>query len=494
MKNRRCFDDYLKIPVVILILSVASVVVCLLSPVNVYMNEGLNYSDQSVFVYVARIIDRGGIPYRDVFDHKGPVLYFLNYIGLKLNYEYGVWWIEIATVFLSLCGVYKLSRTFLSKAGSLIIALLDLSQIVYVFSYGNLTELYALPLQIFSLNFFVEYLSCGSTKYWKIGTCGLFFAVTLLLQPNLIAVWAVFLVCILIYLVRARKFKFLASCILSFSIGVIIMLIPVLLYFGVNNAFKDFIYDYILFNTDYSSNNVTFMSRVSCMLFFVMNPNNIIAVVLLVLFCFVRSGRIGRKLNLIALAYFVVNLILISISGNCYQHYGMAMIPATIIPFVEAFDLVASESVSEKKWIKTLTMIIALSLTVIQFSLMIAAFFMNLESNRTRIKTYDELNKYIELYSDPGDPIICYGNHVLVYNYSHRFAASKYVYLPYEPFESLFIDEYIGELESNIPPVFIQIRKPNEKVAMFLKEHSYKDVAVIDGFVVYVCEKNRTNK
>ena len=62
MKNRRCFDDYLKIPVVILILSVASVVVCLLSPVNVYMNEGLNYSDQSVFVYVARIIDRGGIP------------------------------------------------------------------------------------------------------------------------------------------------------------------------------------------------------------------------------------------------------------------------------------------------------------------------------------------------------------------------------------------------------------------------------------------------
>lgn len=52
------------------------------------------YKDSSVFRYVAYVMKKGGIPYRDTFDHKGPVLYLINYLGLLINLN-GVWIVEV---------------------------------------------------------------------------------------------------------------------------------------------------------------------------------------------------------------------------------------------------------------------------------------------------------------------------------------------------------------------------------------------------------------
>src|SRR2546426_12263930 len=40
--------------------------------------------DSSVFLYVARQVQEGGVPYRDVWDHKPPLIYYLDVIGLAL--------------------------------------------------------------------------------------------------------------------------------------------------------------------------------------------------------------------------------------------------------------------------------------------------------------------------------------------------------------------------------------------------------------------------
>src|SRR5256885_12737839 len=40
--------------------------------------------DSSVFLYVARRVQEGGGPYRDVWDHKPPLIYYLDVIGLAL--------------------------------------------------------------------------------------------------------------------------------------------------------------------------------------------------------------------------------------------------------------------------------------------------------------------------------------------------------------------------------------------------------------------------
>ena len=37
--------------------------------------------DTYVFAYIGESMHDGQIPYKDIFDHKGPFLYFINYLG-----------------------------------------------------------------------------------------------------------------------------------------------------------------------------------------------------------------------------------------------------------------------------------------------------------------------------------------------------------------------------------------------------------------------------
>ncbi|HXB09417.1 MAG TPA: hypothetical protein VNW04_19965, partial [Puia sp.] len=41
--------------------------------------------DKEVYRYMGLLIHKGGVPYRDAFDHKPPLIYFLNYVGVLFN-------------------------------------------------------------------------------------------------------------------------------------------------------------------------------------------------------------------------------------------------------------------------------------------------------------------------------------------------------------------------------------------------------------------------
>jgi hypothetical protein len=69
------------LPVVLLSLSSFA-----LSFINSPVFEGL-FDDREIFRYAGLVIYKGGVPYRDVFDHKPPLIYFLN----TLNWIGGPW-------------------------------------------------------------------------------------------------------------------------------------------------------------------------------------------------------------------------------------------------------------------------------------------------------------------------------------------------------------------------------------------------------------------
>lgn len=69
--------------------------------------------DKEVYHYVGRVILKGGVPYRDVFDHKPPLIYFLNAFELLLG-NWGLWMIDslfallVTYTFFQLCRRYRL--------------------------------------------------------------------------------------------------------------------------------------------------------------------------------------------------------------------------------------------------------------------------------------------------------------------------------------------------------------------------------------------------
>lgn len=83
------------------------------SPLNPF-SKAMPTADSSVFIYGSNLIKEGKVLYKDFFDHKGPILYIIELIGLGLanGNTVGIWVVEVIFMFINLCLLYKISRLF----------------------------------------------------------------------------------------------------------------------------------------------------------------------------------------------------------------------------------------------------------------------------------------------------------------------------------------------------------------------------------------------
>src|SRR4026207_2167425 len=73
-------------------------------------NMTLPSRDSGVFLYVGWRLLHGDIPYRDVWDHKPPLIYFVDALGIALTPGsfWGLWILQVFFIFFTLLFVYKL--------------------------------------------------------------------------------------------------------------------------------------------------------------------------------------------------------------------------------------------------------------------------------------------------------------------------------------------------------------------------------------------------
>ena len=82
--------------------------------------------DSAIFVYIGERMLAGKIPYVDLFDHKGPVLFFIQYLGLLLSpgSTNGIWVLEVVNMFFTLLLLTALCREMTPSKSSAYPALL----------------------------------------------------------------------------------------------------------------------------------------------------------------------------------------------------------------------------------------------------------------------------------------------------------------------------------------------------------------------------------
>ena len=110
--------------------------------------------DAGVFFYGAQRILHGGLPYRDIWDHKPPGVYAIDAIGLALGGTAGVWAVQLVSLVVAAVASLRATRTFGGGAatfgtfawlvGAPRLFLTDGVQTSYV-------EFYGLPLQLVAL-------------------------------------------------------------------------------------------------------------------------------------------------------------------------------------------------------------------------------------------------------------------------------------------------------------------------------------------------------
>ncbi|MEI2692214.1 MAG: glycosyltransferase family 39 protein [Anaerolineae bacterium] len=102
-----------------------------------------------MFLYVGWRILNGEIPYLHIWDHKPPLIFYLNALGLWLTggSKWGVWLIELAALLLAAGLGFKLVKRIFGTTAAVVSLSLWLASLTLVIEGGNLTTEYTLPLQ-----------------------------------------------------------------------------------------------------------------------------------------------------------------------------------------------------------------------------------------------------------------------------------------------------------------------------------------------------------
>ena len=206
------------------------------------------FDDKEIFRYIGRLIAHGGVPYRDVFDHKPPLIFFLNYFGYLLG-PWGLWLIDTTLVMLASLVFFGLCRRHRLPWPWLLPLLFNLLLRNNMVSLGiGMTREYT---AIFLVLFFC--LLSGTSKY-RYFWMGLLAAATFFMQQDQFLTLLPFLLYALFIgfpSVDGRNWLLTAA-------GALALTLPVLFYFWINHSLSFFWEDAFQFNRSWYTEKIPF--------------------------------------------------------------------------------------------------------------------------------------------------------------------------------------------------------------------------------------------
>ena len=235
-----------KVLLTLLICSLITFVCITINSKNSFLYKLQDCDDAQCFMTIARCMLRGDVLYKDVYEHKGIVLYFLYMIGHLIDSHsfIGVYLIELVSFFVFIFFSVKTLRLF-CKSDMAIFCFAGLiaieATIGYEFRAGGQCEEFVLPLIAISLYLaFSQVISIKERDLSKYSIIiGLCFAAAFWMKYTLTGFYIGFALGVLIIGVRNKDFRYVLKNGLYFLLGAIIGTLPVLLYFGLNNALYD---------------------------------------------------------------------------------------------------------------------------------------------------------------------------------------------------------------------------------------------------------------
>ena len=213
--------------------------------------------DQNIYFNIAKGWLHGELPYKDTFDQKGILLYIIYVIAYMITSSsfFGLFVIEIFIFTFISYYSYKLSRLFLEKESSILIALLSPVMITLTALGGGTAEEFICFLQILFLYYFFKVQSKKSMIPFFFFIGGLSIAATFFIKFNLVIFFIPFLGTLSIYLYKNTP-KTILRASLFFSLGLSTIIIPLAIYFITSQTLFYFFENYIIFNLRYSSENI----------------------------------------------------------------------------------------------------------------------------------------------------------------------------------------------------------------------------------------------
>ena len=224
----------------LVLLAVITITICSLSsplyPFNTWV-------DANCFFTVGKSMLFGKVPYRDLYEQKGPLLYALYALAYPISHRTftGVWLLEIgaASVFL-----YFTSRTIRQIIGRKSPLLVTLSTVIVytvpAFFKGGSAEELCLPLLMMAVYYgtssILQDRDLSSKEALLIGISS---GAVLWIKYSMLGFYIGFILIPAWRILRKKHLKQLLKMLLTITAGVVLISLPVLFYFGFHRALPE---------------------------------------------------------------------------------------------------------------------------------------------------------------------------------------------------------------------------------------------------------------
>ena len=201
------------------------------------------WDDANCFFTLGRGIIHGKVPYRDLYEQKGPLLYFIYALAALISEKSftGAWIIECVLASVFAVFSWKTAKLFTEPpkfAIALVPVMLGMTYTARVFNFGGNAEELCFPLLTVSLYFGLKAIVKGDglPENREAFICGLFASALFWIKYTFMGFMVGLCLYILLMSLIQKKFAKLWSLVWRFIAGFAALSVPILIYFLANGA------------------------------------------------------------------------------------------------------------------------------------------------------------------------------------------------------------------------------------------------------------------
>jgi hypothetical protein len=439
--------------------------------------------DQGIFAWVGDVINQGGLPYRDAWDIKGPLSYYI-FAGAQLLFGHHMWAIRLFDLLMVLTAsgvlailISKLTNSIVARWASILFILWFASG-----NYWNTSQPDGWVSMIVIIGMAPLLISRGSLPWYKSLFAGVCIGCALLIKP----LYSLFLFLVLIAILLQewpRKKRILYNWIIVLA-GLAIPLVVCAVWFINKGALNDLIEASIIYPMKIYAgiNTISVESIIRRIITYTLSGVGISILIPIIGLGVLMLWRTSKKKAIIIVFWLLISLLIVITQNKYYTYHWVIIYPPVVILCAVGFYKIffstsASASDIKVQHFQPLQVLGALMLVVIIFYLTIhplaevSHWFSYISKRTSREQYYDSFGipgsdiqaaSYIKDRTKEADRIFVWGWNASIYFLSSRQASSRFGFsMPLLLGEGTKLNEaYRSELISDLtsdPPVYIVI-------------------------------------
>jgi len=408
--------------------------------------------DGGIFLYIGSLILKGKIPYLDVWENKGPLVFYINALGLFLTNgsRWGVWLLEFLFFFCAGYIGYTLIKRIMGVVPALAGTFIWITAAGNVLQGGNFSEEYSLLFSFMAILFYLKSLEQPDKKLYSL-LVGASLGVNILLRPNNISMQVAAMAAYFILAIVSRDWRLFLQRAVLLALGAIAVLAPVILYFTLQDALMEMINVVLVFNVQYSDGGG--LTRI---LGGLLNASTSIGLVFVIIALLgygmsfltffkreVFDTALGKFMLILVIGW-PIEAVLSSLSGRNYPHYFLGWAPYLGLLDAYAAYIFLRRFAPRSEQYAVVCVLILLAGSLIgkinvwqDYAAVIERMW---NSSKTELEYQDPVASYVRENTSPEDEVFVWGFRPVI-----NFAADRESPASFLPYPLIHVDTPLGE-------------------------------------------------